>query len=106
MNIRLLECDDKVQKDIWLRCPEDIESYGEGFEAVGGYGTDYRPVFSHVAKLRKEGLLPGLKGLFYFTDGYGVYPSVVTDYDTAFVFARGEDIDDTGVPDWAMKVYF
>ena len=41
----------------------------------------------------------------YFTDGFGEYPKKPTDYDTAFVFWRDEELDDTGVPDWAIKLF-
>ena len=41
----------------------------------------------------------------YFTDGFGEYPKKPTDYDTAFVFWKDEELDDTGVPDWAIKLF-
>ena len=46
-----------------------------------------------------------LKGLMYFTDGYGRYPSRPTDYKTAFVFVKGSNYKDSGVPDWAIRLY-
>ncbi len=103
--IRIIECDDRIQKDTIINGVEDLSKYKDSFEVHGGYGTDYRPVFSYIAKLKKEGKLSGLKGLLYFTDGYGIYPAKVSDYETSFVFARGEDFDDTKVPDWAIRVY-
>lgn len=105
VRIHIIECDDRVQKDIEITQPEQIEDYAKEFAVAGGYGTDYRPVFSYVNDLRKDGKLPHLTALLYFTDGYGVYPSAVTDYDTAFVFVEEEDYDDTKVPAWAMKLY-
>ncbi|MBR1634871.1 MAG: hypothetical protein IJ682_07425 [Lachnospiraceae bacterium] len=105
VNIHIVECDDRVQKDIGITRPEQIEDYAKEFTVAGGYGTDYRPVFSYVNDLRKEGRLLHMSALLYFTDGYGVYPSAVTDYDTAFVFVEEEDYDDTKVPAWAMKLY-
>lgn len=105
VRIHIIECDDRVQKDIEITRPEQIEDYAKEFAVAGGYGTDYRPVFSYVHNLRKDGKLPHLAALLYFTDGYGVYPSAVTDYDTAFVFVEEEDYDDTKVPVWAMKLY-
>ena len=58
-----------------------------------------------ITVLRSEGKLPRLRALLYFTDGYGAYPTTVTDYDTAFVFVEEEDYDDTRVPPWAIKLY-
>ena len=71
----------------------------------GGYGTDFRPVFTHVDELVRKGEFENLKGLIYFTDGYGEYPTHPTVYDTAFVFPQDGDYDDEKVPAWALKLY-
>ena len=90
---------------------DEIEEYTEQFSVSGGYGTDFRPVFSYVEKLRNSGELKNLKGLMYFTDGYGEYPKKPTDYQTVFVF-YGDDTpqktfsgEPIKVPDWAVKLY-
>ena len=44
-----------------------------------------------------------LKGLLYFTDGYGIYPGQMPDYDTAFIFLN-EDYDAPDVPPWAIRI--
>ena len=103
--IHLIECDDRVQNDRVIRDLSDLRLYSERFEVRGGFGTDFRPVFNYVEDLRARGELKDLKGLMYFTDGFGTYPGKPTDYDTAFVFWRDEEMDDTGVPDWAIKLY-
>ena len=105
IRVHLVLCDDRVQKDIVLTKPEDIEDYAAHFEMKGGYGTDLRPVFQYVERLRAEGELPELKGLMYFTDGHGRYPTKPTDYQTAFVFDPWADINDQEAPDWALKLY-
>ena len=105
MDVHIIECDDRVQKDIAIKRISDLDAYEKEFEVSGGYGTDYRPVFSRVEELRSKGQLKSIRALFYFTDGYGIYPGKVTDYETVFVFLKDEDYDDTGVPDWAIKVY-
>ena len=104
IDLHILECDDRVQKDMVITGPEEIDDYVDAFELSGGYGTDYRPVFLYVDDLRSKGALRELRALLYFTDGYGTYPSRPTDYETAFVFCEGEDYDDTSVPDWAIPV--
>ena len=55
--------------------------------------------------------LKNLKGLMYFTDGYGEYPKKPTDYQTVFVF-YGDDTpqktfsgEPIKVSDWAVKLY-
>lgn len=105
IRVHLILCDDRVQEDIVLTKPEEIEEYAAHFEMKGGYGTDFRPVFQYVEKLRTQGALPELRGLMYFTDGHGPYPTKPTDYQTAFVYDPWADIDDQSAPDWALKLY-
>ncbi len=105
IRVHLILCDDRVQEDIVLTKPEEIEDYAAHFEMKGGYGTDFRPVFQYVEELRAQGALPELRGLMYFTDGHGPYPTKPTDYQTAFVFDPWADIDDQAAPDWALKLY-
>ncbi|WP_455032096.1 DUF2201 family putative metallopeptidase [Oribacterium sp.] len=105
VNVHILECDDELRKDICLENVEDLEQYSKNFAVKGGYGTDFRPVFRYVSDLQKRGELKNLKGLMYFTDGKGRYPKEAPPYVTAFVFPKGEDIDDDNVPFWAMKLY-
>lgn len=105
VQIHIIECDDQVQNDVVIREISDMQRYADGFTVKGGFGTDFRPVFSYVEDLRAGGELKNLKGLLYFTDGFGEYPKKATDYDTAFVFWKDEELDDTKVPDWAMRLY-
>ena len=71
---------------------------------LAGFGaTDFRPAFQYVEKLRQQGEFENLKGLIYFTDGYGIYPSKMPDYDVIFAFL-GEDEHRAPVPVWSMKV--
>lgn len=111
VHIRIIECDNQIQKDIPITNLDEIGEYTEQFSVFGGYGTDFRPVFSYVEKLRNSGELKNLKGLMYFTDGYGEYPKKPTDYQTVFVF-YGDDTpqkifsgEPIKVPDWAVKLY-
>ena len=57
----------------------------------------------YVDKLIAERAFQNLKGLIYFTDGYGTFPKRRPPYDAAFVFYH-EDYTDVGVPPWAMKL--
>ena len=69
----------------------------------GSGGTDFRPVFRYVDQLIEEKAFQNLKGLLYFTDGYGTFPRRRPTYDTAFIFYH-EDYTDATVPPWAMKL--
>ena len=103
--IHLIECDDRVQNDRVIHDIGELQHYAQEFEVRGGFGTDFRPVFNHIEDLRARGELENLRGLMYFTDGFGEYPKKPTDYETAFVFWKDEELDDTGVPDWAIKLF-
>ncbi len=105
VNIHVIECDDAVQNDILITKPEDMQKYVDGFSIKGGFGTDFRPAFSYIEDLRRRGELQDLKGVMYFTDGFGIYPDTPTDYETAFVFWKDEELNDKEVPSWAIKLY-
>ena len=67
-----------------------------------GFGsTDFRPVFAYVETLQERQEFDQLKGLLYFTDGYGIYPEHMPEYDVAFVFLH-EDDNAPKVPPWAV----
>ncbi|WP_026653930.1 VWA-like domain-containing protein [Butyrivibrio proteoclasticus] len=105
IKIHVIECDNQIQRDELITEVADMKKYADGIHVEGGYGTDFRPVFEYVDKLKAEGAFENLKGLIYFTDGYGTYPEKVTTYDTAFVFPENGEYEDENVPDWAIKLY-
>ena len=105
VNIRIIECDNQIQRDVRITNLDEMNAYADGFHVEGGYGTDFRPVFDYVETLRKRGELKQLKGLMYFTDGFGEYPKKPTDYETVFVFCGDEEREERKVPDWAVKLY-
>lgn len=103
-NIHIIQCDMQIQEDAVIRSREDFENYIKTMRLHGFGGTDFRPVFEYVERLRAAHQFTNLKGLLYFTDGYGIFPSKQTDYETAFVFL---DIDSDGqrfVPPWAIRI--
>lgn len=61
------------------------------------------PVFDTVNDLITQKEFTNLKGLIYFTDGYGTFPSRKPPYETAFVFVK-EDYKSPEVPPWAIKL--
>ena len=105
VNVHIIECDDQIQKDVVITDLEDMKKYTDGFVVSGGFGTDFRPVFDYVERLQNRGDLKHLRGLMYFTDGFGTYPTKPTPYDTAFVFWTEEEHSDKEVPDWCLKLY-
>ena len=100
--IRVLQCDNKVRDDGKITGEKDLERFLREFQLLGGGGTDFRPTFAYVEKLREQGELSNLTGLLYFTDGKGIYPKKRPDYPTAFLFL--EEYDDAAIPPWAMRL--
>lgn len=103
VNIRVLQCDNRVQKDDRIVNAKEMEDYIHHLTIKGRGGTDFRPVFEYVGELLEKGEFSNLKGLIYFTDGRGEYPHRMPPYETAFVFLR-EDYTDAGAPAWAIKL--
>lgn len=103
-NLYIIQCDSEIQEVAHIVSQEELEDYIKNFMIKGMGGTDFRPVFGYVRKLMEEKRFQKLKGLIYFTDGYGTFPSERTPYDTAFVFVVPEDYEQVTVPPWAIKV--
>ena len=102
-NLHVIQCDDMVRSDDVVTCEGDLRRLVSGFELRGGGGTDFRPVFDYVDRMVEEGGFRDLRGLMYFTDGFGTYPTRRPRYDTAFVFCD-DRYRDHEVPPWAMRI--
>ena len=104
MNLYIIQCDSFIQHVMHVTCEDDWKNYLKHLVIHGRGGTDFRPVFEYVEKLRTTGALRNLKGLLYFTDGDGIYPEKPADYQTAFIFYR-EKAFHQKVPAWAYRLY-
>lgn len=103
INVHIIQCDEEIQEDAKITCQEEFDEYLRTMQIRGLGNTDFRPVFSYVEKLRKAGEFCDLKGLIYFTDGFGTFPAKKPDYDAAFVFLEdGDNIPK--VPPWAIRL--
>jgi predicted metal-dependent peptidase len=102
-NLHIIQCDNQVRRDDRITSVDELSAYIRDLEIAGQGGTDFRPAFAYINALRKEGAWSRLKGILYFTDGQGIYPAEMPEYETAFIFVkdRYEDID---VPVWAHKL--
>jgi predicted metal-dependent peptidase len=103
IHVHILQCDDKVQEDVLVTSQEEMRNYLEHFTVRGYGGTDFRPAFVRVQELLNQRCFTKLRGLIYFTDGYGTFPVKKPPYETAFVFMK-EDYRDVDVPPWAIKL--
>lgn len=103
VNVHIVQCDAKIQEDTKITSLDQLDSYMQTMELKGFGGTDFRPVFEYVNLLIEKHEFADLKGLVYFTDGQGVFPSKQPAYDSVFVFLD-DGYSDPPVPPWAFKV--
>ena len=103
VNIHIIQCDTVIQEDVKITSQEDFDNYLKHMKLKGFGGTDFRPVFGYVNELIRKKEFTNLKGLLYFTDGYGMFPQHEPDYKTAFVFLD-DGYNNYDVPVWAIRV--
>lgn len=103
INLHIIQCDTQIQEDAKITSQEEFDAYLSQMKIHGQGGTDFRPTFAYVDQLIKQKEFQNLKGLIYFTDGYGTFPEKKPPYETAFVFIR-DDYCDVDVPPWAIKL--
>ena len=103
VNIHIIQCDANIQEDHKITSQEDFDAYLKEMTLRGFGGTDFRPVFEYVDRLIDQKEFTDLRGLIYFTDGYGTFPKRKPRYKTAFVFLDDE-YQIPEVPIWAIKL--
>ena len=102
-NLRILQCDARVQREDRITCTRDFERYIDNLEIVGGGGTDFRPAFERIDALITRGAFRALKGALFFSDGRGIFPKALPAYETVFIFYEGH-YDAIDVPGWARQL--
>lgn len=103
LNIHILQCDDRLRSDRKITSLEELRRYMEDLTLSGGSATDFRPVFEHVDALLASGSFSSLRGLLYFTDGMGIYPTKRPDYETAFILLEEPPLS-VRIPSWAIRI--
>jgi predicted metal-dependent peptidase len=103
INLYIIQCDAKIQEVTKITSQEEFDEYLKNLKIKGFGGTDFRPAFELVNNLVESGELARLKGIIYFTDGWGVFPEKKPLYDSAFVFIRQDNFN-PNVPPWAIKL--
>ena len=103
INVHIIQCDSQIQSDTKITNDEDFEAFIRYGKLTGFGATDFQPVFEYVERLKEQGEFENLKGLIYFTDGYGIYPQRMPDYQVIFAFLN-EDENRSPVPPWSVKV--
>ena len=103
LKLHIIQADREVREDHVICSDEEFTEYMEKLTIRGYGGTDFRPAFSYVDQLVEKKEFENLKGMIYFTDGYGVYPEHPPDYEVIFAFLE-EDKNAPPVPPWAVKI--
>lgn len=105
VNIHIIQCDSEVRRDTKITNDDEFETFMREGQLEGFGSTDFRPVFAYVDQAIENGEFENLKGLIYFTDGFGVFPEHKPshNYDTAFVFLE-DDYEKPPTPPWAIKL--
>lgn len=101
--VYLIQCDCFIQDVTFITSMEEWKTYSRKIKIQGRGGTDFRPVFAYIEQLKQEQKLKHLKGLIYFSDGDGIFPSSKPDYETAFVFL-GEPKESITIPNWVLSL--
>lgn len=103
INVHIIQADQRVQSDTRLTSLADLDRWRHAIKLRGFGGTDFRPAFRYVVQLQQEGEFDDLRGLIYFTDGWGIYPEAMPPFPTTFVF-YDEDHRPDLVPAWALQI--
>ncbi len=97
--LHIIQCDNRIQRDDRIRSREEFDRYLEKLQITGGGGTDFTAAFRRIDELAAAGEFRDLKGVLYFTDGCGLYPSKAPGYEVYFVMVKGK-YDTIDMPDW------
>ena len=104
INLHIIQCDAGIAEHVKITSQKEFDEYLKNMTLKGFGGTDFRPVFDEVDRLIKEKEFMNLKGLIYFTDGYGIFPDRKPGYDAAFVFVNDDVTFTPEIPAWAIKL--
>ena len=103
INLHIIQCDADIQEKVKITNQQEFDDYLKRIKIHGLGGTDFRPVFSYVDQLVEKHEFQNLKGMIYFTDGFGVFPKKQPDYHVAVVYVD-EGYENPEVPVWAIKL--
>ena len=80
--------------DIGLHFPDNDDRY---------LGISSLELLKETGRLIKEGGFSNLRGLLYFTDGMGIYPTKRPDYEVAFILLEEPPLS-VKMPPWAIRI--
>ena len=103
IDIFFVQYEDTFSEAVKITCREEFDSYLENLSSHRMGGKDYRPIFIYIDNLIHNREFSNLKGLIFFTDGFGPFPAKQPHYPAAFVFLNDE-LANPRVPVWAIRL--
>lgn len=101
INTRIIQCDMAIREDVTFHDKDELDAYLKEFNVRGGSGTDFAPVFEKLTDEKNKGAK--IRGLIYFTDGLGVFPSAAAPFKTCFA-VYGDADRKINVPPYAYRL--
>lgn len=84
VNIRVVTFDTNITNEFYIRSAKSAEKLINEYEAKGWGGTDFNCVFNYADNYSRNNRGKKLKGLFFFSDSFGAFPSSSPSYKTTF----------------------
>jgi hypothetical protein len=103
--LHLLYPIDKEWRKFKITSQTEFDAFFTQFVVPETADIDFRPAFMHMKELIAMRVFSNLKGLIYFTDGYGPFPKEMPSFPAAFVFVN-DDYSIPSVPAWAIRLVF
>ena len=103
IDVHFVQFDGERGECVKVAVPEEFDAYLSALTPRRMGGTDYRPAFLYVEELARKKQFANLKGLLYFTDGFGPFPVHQPEFPAAFIFLNDE-LANPRVPVWAIRL--
>lgn len=103
VNLHILTCGKGEPDYVRINGAEDFEEYLNSLKIREKEVTDFRPAFLQMDELVHKRAFRNLKGLIYFTDGFGAFPPKKPDFDAVFVLVN-DNYSNPDVPPWAIRL--
>lgn len=112
VNISVVTFDTEIISEFKVRSARDADKLLEKYEGSGWGGTDFNCVFGYADEYSRKNHGKKLKGLFFFSDAFGSFPTSRPSYRTTFFVPR--QVTENGlfapefdfVPDWVELVKY
>lgn len=99
-----MECDTQVTEELFFENFQQAAQEMSSRTVRGGGGTDFTPVFEKIEEQIGQGT--HIDGLFYLSDGDGVFPEKAPEYPVYFVMDRRiYEQYEPEIPDWVTVVW-